>query len=165
MDSLKDPSFAAAAVTVVVAFVYAVAARFKRSLETRKPVPGLPMPEPCHWLHGHAMILPAGDFRDAVHRLMVEFADSNRLCAHWLGNMPVLTIANWKDARQILMTEYSRREMGLLDGHLKQMGGRKNFLITNGKEWKKKRDTITHIRRRVYDRVSHSNEGNHPDVG
>ena len=41
------------------------------------------------------------------------------------------------------MTEYSRKNLGLMGKHLKAFGGTHNFLMTNGKAWKTKRDAIT----------------------
>lgn len=135
-----DPaSLVCAAIATVFGLIFAL----KRHLERLKPFEGLPMPEPCNWIHGHALMMGTGDFREAIHRLTVEFANAHGLCGHWLGNLPVLTVANYKDARQILMTEYSRRGMGILDRHMEGAIGPRNFLVANGREWKMKRDVIT----------------------
>ncbi|CAB9522770.1 Leukotriene-B(4) omega-hydroxylase 2 [Seminavis robusta] len=140
---LNDPQHVLAALVVVITSIGVLAAILKRHLETLKPFKDLPMPDGSHWFHGHAEKYFNVDFQEGVKHLTTDFANEHGLSGNWLANEPVLCISNYKDARQILMTEYSRREPSLFVHHLRGFCGQRNFLIVNGKEWKAKRDAVT----------------------
>ena len=131
------------AAAAIFGFAYVFVGVFKRYLENIKPFKDLPMPDRSHWFYGHALSIFSQDFRGAIYHLAVPYSNEHGLSAHWLGSLPTLNVNNYRDARQILMTEYGRRNIGLLERHLMAFAGSNNILIKNGKEWKMKRDCIT----------------------
>lgn len=142
--NLKDSTHLATAFSAAAAtLLYLMWRAFRRFQETKKPFADLPMPKDTHWLHGHALSLFQRDFQKGLKHLTVDSANEYGQTGLWLGAQPVLSVADWRDARAILMTENSRHLGGMFNHYLKGTLGTKNVLLLNGKEWKSHRDAIT----------------------
>jgi cytochrome P450 len=99
------------------------------------------MPPGSHWFGGHIAMI-RGDFTVILKRLMVDYANAYGQTGFWLVDMPLVSVTDWRDARNILRSEYQTRRMSSSGKYMNMFLGPRNIVVLQGREWKLHRAAI-----------------------